>query len=124
NRNTFFETDDHLLLAVRSILRRTRQLPGARERCVPGIFQFPALVADVPQIAITAVNFLPAGGHRNSAFLGIVETVFSRLEIPLPPGRDDFKFRSQGLVCQFEADLIVALAGAAMRDRGRALAQS
>ena len=113
----------HLLLAIRSILRRTRQLPGAGERSVARIFQFPALVADVPQIAIAAVNLFAAGGHGNSALLGVVETVFARLQIPLAPRRDHFQLRSQRLIGKFKADLIVALAGAAVCDRGCAFAQ-
>ncbi len=123
NRSALFEADFDLLLAVGSFLRRTGQLPGAGERRVARIFQFPALVADVPQVAIAAVDLLAAGGHGNAALLGIVEAVFARLQIPLAPRRDHLQLRSQRLVGQFEAHLIVALAGAAVRHRSRALAQ-
>src|SRR6202011_2298909 len=124
NRNPFFEADDHLLLTVRRFLRRTRQLPGAGERRVASVFQFPALVADVPEGAIAAVNLLPAGGDRNPPPFGIVETIFSRLQGPLPPRGDHFQLRGQSLIGKFEADLIISLAGATVRDSGGALAQS
>ncbi len=97
NWNAFFKADDDLLLAVGSVLRRTSHLPGGGKRRVARIFQFPALVADVPEIAVAAVNFLPAGFDGNSPLLRVVETIFARLQIPLPPWRDDFQLRSQGL---------------------------
>ena len=55
--------------------------------------------------------------------LGIIETVFARLQRPFAPRRDYFQLRSQRLIRQFETDLIVALAGAAVSHRGRAFAQ-
>ena len=69
------------------------------------------------------MDFLAAGFHRDAALLGVIETIFARFQIPLPPGRDHFQFRRDGLVGKFKADLIIALAGAAMRDRVCAFAQ-
>ena len=62
----FSETDRHLFFTVGRFLRRTRDLPGVGERRVGRVFQLSTFVADVPQIAIAAVDFLPAGCDRNS----------------------------------------------------------
>jgi hypothetical protein len=42
------------------------------------------------------------------------------LEVPFAPGGDDLDVRLEGVVAELEADLIVALAGGAVGDRGRA----
>src|SRR6476661_4356650 len=94
NRSTLLEADYDLLLAIWGILRRAGQLPRAGERSIACIFQFPAFVADVPQVAIAAMNLFAAGGNGNSPLLGIVETIFARLQIPLPPWGDDLQLRS------------------------------
>ncbi len=70
------------------------------------------------------MDLLSAGSHGNSPLLRIVEAILPRLQVPFPPGRDDFEFGSQRLVGKFEADLIVSLAGAAVCDRSGALTQS
>ena len=46
--DTLFKADDNLLLAVGRFLGRTGELPGCCKRRVACIFQFPALVADMP----------------------------------------------------------------------------
>src|SRR6266849_7097812 len=56
NGNAFLEFDLHLLFAIGSCLRRFRDLPGAGEWRIGGILQFPALMADVPQITVAAVD--------------------------------------------------------------------
>ena len=56
NWNALVETDFDLLFAVRRILRRLRQLPRTREGSVGGVFELSAFVADVPEVAIAAVN--------------------------------------------------------------------
>ena len=93
------------------------------ERRVVGIFQLAALVADVQQVAVAAVDLLAALRHRNAVRLGIFEAVFARLQRPLAPRHNDLQLRSQRLVGVLEAHLVVALAGAAVRDGGRAFLQ-
>ena len=85
------------------------------------IFQFPAFVADVQQVAVAAVDFFAALSNRDSMLLGVVETVFARLQSPLAPRSNHFQFRRQRLIRMLEAHLIVALAGAAVRHGGRSL---
>ena len=80
-------------------------------------------MADVPEIAIAAVNLLPACGDLNAVLLCVVQTIFARLQIPLPPRCNHFEFRRQRLICQLESNLVVAFSGAAMRERRRAFAE-
>ena len=69
----------------------------------------------VPDVAVSAVNFV--GGRRdwNIAFFGVSNGIVPRPDIPLAPGRDDFKLRRESFVSELEANLIIAFAGAAMR---------
>src|SRR5205814_3030066 len=76
-----------------------------------------------PEIAIAAVNLLPACRNGNAVLLCVVETVFARLQIPFPPRRNDLEFRRQSLICQLESNLVVAFSGAAVCQRRRAFAQ-
>ena len=55
--------------------------------------------------------------------LAVVDRVLAGPDVPVPPRRHDFKLRREGLVGQLEADLIVALAGAAVGDRVGAFEQ-
>src|SRR2546427_83894 len=80
-------------------------------------------MTDVPEIAIAAVNLLPACGDLNAVLLCVVQTIFARLQIPLPPRCNHFEFRRQRLICQLESNLVVAFSGAAMRERRRAFAE-
>ena len=48
--------------------------------------------------------------------VGIGEQLFAGIEIPFAPGGDDVHLRPQGVCAQFEANLIIALAGRTVRD--------
>src|SRR4029077_18875086 len=61
--HALLKTDLDLLLAIGGLLRRVGQLPGAGERRVARIFQFPTLMADMPKIAIATMDLLPALCH-------------------------------------------------------------
>ena len=52
---------------------------------------------------------------------GVVDLLVAALDVPLPPGGDDGHLRGEALDGQLEADLVVALAGAAVGDGVRAL---
>ena len=123
NGHAVFESDFDLLFFIGSLLRRLRHLPSAREWRVAGVFQLSAFVAQVPEIAIAAVNFLAARSHRNAALFRIVEAIFTRLQIPFAPRRDHFQLGSQRLISHLEAHLVVALSGATMADGRCAFAQ-
>ena len=53
--------------------------------------------------------------------LRVVDLLVAALDVPLTPGGDDGHLRGEALDGQLEADLIVALAGAAVGDGVRAL---
>ncbi len=53
--------------------------------------------------------------------LGVVDLLVPRFDVPLAPGRDDLHIRRKVLHRQLKADLVVALARAAVRDGVRAL---
>ena len=53
--------------------------------------------------------------------LGVVDLLVSGLDVPLAPRCDDLHLRREALDGQLEADLVVALAGRAVRDGIRAL---
>ena len=48
--------------------------------------------------------------------LGVVDFFLPGLDVPDPPGGDDFHLRGKGLDGQLEAHLVVPLAGAAVSD--------
>ncbi len=79
-----------------------------------GFFQGAALVAQVPEVAILAVDAILGGLDRHIVLGGIVERVLAAADVPLAPGGDDVQAWVEGHDGQLEADLVVALAGGAM----------
>jgi len=69
NRHAFFESDFNALFFVGSFLRRLRHLPRAGKRGGARVFEFSTLVAEVPEIAIAAVDLLSARAHRDPTLL-------------------------------------------------------
>src|ERR1041385_551471 len=84
------------------------------------VFQNPALVTHVPDVAVTAINLLCRCRNRNVMFFGVSNGVVSGLNIPLTPRSNDFKLGGKCPVCEFKSDLIVTLTGATMGYRVRA----
>ena len=83
---------------------------------VGGVLQVQALVAQVPEVLILGVVGLPADLQRHLVGLGVVDLLLPGLDVPLPPGGDDLHLGGEALDGQLEADLVVALAGAAVGD--------
>ncbi len=50
-------------------------------------------MADVPEVAVAAVDFRSAGGDFDATSGGVVEAVLAGLEGPLAPGGDNFQLR-------------------------------
>jgi hypothetical protein len=73
-------------------------------------------VAEVPDIAIAAVNIFLGLLDGNIVRLRVGDGFFARDDVPFAPGGDDLQFRRQGFGGQLEANLIVALSRAAVRD--------
>src|SRR5207253_7013983 len=82
--------------------------------CSSDLFELSALVAEVPDVAVAAVDVFLALLDRHLVLLRVSDGILARLNLPLPPGRDDLDMRCDGFIRQFEAHLIVALAGAAV----------
>ena len=94
-----------------------REHPDVIGRGVGRVFQFPAFVRDVPDIAVAAVDFRGGLRDRHVVFRRVLDAVFARDQIPFAPRGDHGQLGRQSLIGQLEADLIVALAGAAVRER-------
>src|SRR5579871_4685677 len=94
DRNALGEADADFFFLVWCLLRRTGQLPGRGQRRIAGIFELSALVADVPEVAVPAVNLLAAGGDRDAVGLGVIEAIFAGLQCPLSPRSDNLQLRS------------------------------
>ena len=73
-------------------------------------------MTQVPQILVLGVVGLPADLQGDVVGLGVVDLLVPALDVPLPPGGDDGHLRGEALDGQLKADLIVALAGAAVGD--------
>ena len=83
---------------------------------VPGILQVSAFMADVPDVAVHGVGAILLHGHRDAAGLGVFDLLLAGLDIPDTPGGDDLHVGVEGLDGQLEANLVIALAGAAVAD--------
>src|SRR5438876_130284 len=78
NRGAGCKSDFHLLRLVRSFFRRNHPLPHGLARRIGGIFELSALVAEVPDVAVAAVDvFLDRKSTRlNSSHPSISYAVF------------------------------------------------
>src|SRR6202142_4545383 len=73
-------------------------------------------MAQVPDVAIAAVDVLFALLHGHVMRLCVGYRLFARDDVPFAPRRDNFQLRRESFACRFEAALVVALAFAAMRN--------
>ena len=85
-------------------------------RLVRGILKIKALVAQVPEVLILGVVRLAGDLQRHMMRLGVVDFLVTGLDLPLSPRCDDRHVGCEALDGQLEPDLIVALAGRAVRD--------
>ncbi len=115
------KVDGDLLRLVGRSLRADRPLVHGLFRLVPGVLQQAALVAQVPQVAVAAVDRLLGGGDGHIVLGGVVQGVLAAADGPLAPRGDDAQPRVERHDGQLEAHLVVALAGAAVRDGVSAL---
>ena len=78
-------------------------------------------MADVPEVAVPAVDGLFGGGDGHVVLGRVLQCIFAAANLPLAPGRDDAQARVERHDRQFEAHLVIAFAGRAMRHRVGAL---
>ncbi len=81
---------------------------------IGGIFQLAAFVAEVPDVTVAAVDIFLALLHRDVVFLRVGDGIFAGIDVPLAPGGDDLQIWRNRFVGEFETNLIVAFAGAAV----------
>ena len=122
NRIPEFETDLHRFRFVGRLFGRDGQLEQIFFRGIGEVFQRAALVGEVPQIPVPAVERF-AGRIRQGdvSGFGVGDRILARADVPLAPGGDDLQARIERGVGQLEAHLVVALAGAAVGDGIRAV---
>ncbi len=111
------EFDLDVLRRVRRLFRADRELVHLLLGLVPGVFEDAALVGEVKDIAVAAVDVLFSLRDRDVVLLGIADGILAALDFPLAPGGDDLELGIQGHDGELEAHLVVALAGAAVGDR-------
>ncbi len=115
------EFDLDVLRLVRRLFGADRELVHLLLGLVPGVFEDAALVGEVKDVAVAAVDVLLGLGYRDVVLLGVTDGVLAALDFPLAPGGDDLELGVQGHNGELEAHLVVAFAGAAVRYRLRAL---
>ena len=116
--HALFKVNGDVLWLVGRLLGSHGQVVHLLFRLGPRVLQDAPFVAHVPDVPVAAVDRL-ARGHRHVVGLGIGQRVLARADVPLAPGGDDLEQGVQRLDGQLKAHLVVALAGAAMRDRFR-----
>ena len=99
---------------VRRLRRRDDPLPHGFIRRVCGIFENAAFVAQVPDVAVAAVDILLGLIHGNIVRLRVSDRFFARIDFPFAPRRDDGQFRRERFGGKLEPHLVVTFARAAV----------
>ena len=123
-RDTCFECHGHVFRFVRRLLRWNCEheqivIVGLHRR----IFQFQSLVADVPEVSVTAVAVLGVKGKIDAVFAAVFDLILTGLhgpEIGHTPGSDDLDIRSQSTDAQLKTNLVVPFSCCAVADSYRA----
>src|SRR5262245_62373917 len=85
-RRAFFKTDLDVLRLVGRFFGGNGQFEHRLFRFVRGVFEDSAFVREVPDVAVVAVNLFAAGRDRNQAFVGVIDRVLARNDVPFAPG--------------------------------------
>ena len=91
------------------------ELIGVLRRLVPRIFEDSALDGAAPEVVVDAVGALSGRGYGNVVRRGVVHLFFTR-EAPVADGREDFDVGVERVAGDFDTDLVLSLAGAAVGD--------
>src|ERR1700722_19261394 len=114
DRRSSFKTNLDRSWFFRSLFRGHHPLPHRFVRSIRWIFEHAAFVAQVPDVAIPAVNIFLGLLDRNIVVLRVSDGFFARDDVPFAPRSDNFQLGSQRLGGQLEPHLIVALSGASV----------
>ena len=113
------EADLDLGRAVGRGLRRDGALEHILLRRHRRILQNLTLARGMQQVGVDRERRFAAlvMGDRDLMLLGVIDQLRARGEVPFPPGRDNLDARFERVAGQFEAHLIIALAGGPVRHR-------
>src|SRR5882757_5174296 len=98
NRQACFEADFDFGGFVRRFFRRNNPLPHSFVRGIGGILEFAAFVAEVPDVAVAAVDIFFALLDGDVVFLRVGDGVFAGVDIPFAPRSDDLEIGGDGFV--------------------------
>lgn len=120
NRDTLLELDGDVGGLVGGVERRVGHGPHVVWRGDVGVLEDTRLVAAVCEVGVHGPGLRLCGCDGDVVLLGVVEEVLTALELVAefghPPGSDDLDGGLEGVEGELEADLVVALAGAAVGD--------
>ena len=120
-RNALLEANLDIFSFVGSILGVDGKGPDVRGRLIPGILERAAFDGATPHVVVDGVRRSFGRLHRNAVLGSPVDFFFTGVKFPIANGSEDLELRVEGLDGGFEANLVVALAGAAMGDVLRAV---
>lgn len=118
--DTLLEVDDEVLRLLGSLEGVDSQLPHVGRRSGVGVLQDTGLVRAVGQVLVHTPGLGLGGGDGDTLLSGIVEqgvtTGEAVVEDGVTPRGNDLDVGLQGVESKLETDLVVTLAGAAVRD--------
>ena len=119
HRVALLEADLDHLRRVGRVLGIDGALVDVGRRLLGGVLQHLALGRGVQQVRVDRERRLAAlvPGDRDLVLLGEVDEPGARGQVPEPPGRDHLDVGVERVGGELEPDLVVALAGRAMRHR-------
>ena len=115
-RNALLEANLDIFSFVGSILGVNGKGPDVRGRLIPGVLERAAFDGATPHVVVDGVRRSLGRLHRNAVLSSPVDFFFTGVKFPIANGSENLKLRVEGLDGGFEANLVVALAGAAMGD--------
>lgn len=120
HRDTLLEVHNEVLRRVRGSKRVLGQLPHVAGRSRVRVLQDTGLVRAVGQVLVHTPRLRLGGGNGDALLGGVGKQIVTALEAVVEDGVAprgvDLDIGLQGVESKLEADLVVALAGAAVRD--------
>ena len=121
DRQAFLESDLHVRRLVGAVSRVARPGVDVARWLGPRVLQHACLDRASPQVLVRRVGRPHRGGHLDSMLRRVLDLVVA-VHAPFTDGCDDLEVRRERCGRDVEPHLVVALARAAVRDRGRTLA--
>ena len=84
------------------------------------ILELKTFMADVPDIAVTAVAVIFLERKLDVVFCTVFQLIFTGFDIPDSPRSDDLHIRSEGFDTELETNLVVSFTGSTVTDRNSA----